>query len=135
MALLAPYRVLDLTGPLGYMAGRLLADLGADVIKVEPPGGDPARRDPPTIATGDGPQSAFWLACNANKRSIVLDLASDAGVRQLRAVAAKADFLIESAAPGTMAARGVGYFDLRDLNPALIFVSITPFGQTGPYSA
>ena len=77
--LLAPYRVLDLTGPLGFMAGRVLADLGADVVKIEPPGGDPARRTPPTVETAVGPQSVFWLTSNANKKSMVIDVSQTRG--------------------------------------------------------
>lgn len=131
--LLAPYRVLDLTGPLGFMTGRVLADLGADVVKVEPPGGDPSRRWPPTVETGDGPQSAYWLACNANKRAITLDLGQPAGRDRLRRLAAEADFLIESFAPGTMEAMGLGFDALSGENRSLIMVSVTPFGQDGPY--
>ena len=133
--LLAPYRVLDLTGPLGYVTGRVLADLGADVVKVEPPGGDPARRFPPTVDTADGPQSAFWLASNANKRSVTLDLEGAAGRELFRRLAAKADFILESYPPGTLGGWGLGYEELSRLNPRLILVSITPFGQQGPYSS
>lgn len=134
MKILAPYRALDLTGPLGYMAGRVLADLGADVVKAEPPGGDPARRYPPLIETADGPQSAYWLAYNANKRGITLDLKSHAGRRALLSLAAKADFLIESFPPGTLEQWGLGYTELRRVNSGIILVSITPFGPQGPYS-
>src|SRR3989442_4802840 len=78
--LLRPYRVLDLTGPLGFLCGKTLADLGADVIKVEPPGGDPSRKCPPLLRLGSGePQSLSWLAFNANKRGITLDLESPLG--------------------------------------------------------
>ena len=116
--LLAPYRVLDLTGPLGYVAGKVLADLGAEVIKIEPPGGDPAR------AWRDG---LFWAATNAGKRSITLDLESD-GATLLELVRG-ADFLLESFRPGTL-----DYGVLAGENPALIMVSITPFGRGGPYA-
>ena len=132
--LLAPYRVLDLTGPLGYMAGRVLADLGADVVKIEPPGGDPARRFQPAVDTPDGAQSVFWLAANANKRSVTLDLQRNEGRELFRRLAAKADFVLESFAPGTLESWGLGYAELSRLNPRLILLSITPFGQTGPYS-
>jgi crotonobetainyl-CoA:carnitine CoA-transferase CaiB-like acyl-CoA transferase len=133
VSLLAPYRVLDLTGPLGYMCGRVLADLGADVVKVEPPGGDPERRHAPTTGTPDGPRSVFWLFCNANKRGITLDLNDALGRQRFRDLAARADFVLESAAPGTLSASGLGYAALSHLNPRLIYVSITPFGQQGPY--
>ena len=120
--LLKRYRVLDLTGPLGFLCGRILGDLGADVVKVEPSGGDPARK-----------QHFSWLAYNANKRGITLDLEIEAGRRLLARLATTADFLLESFAPGTMDNWGLGYGDLRRKNPGLIFVSISPFGQQGPY--
>src|SRR5262245_15864386 len=84
--LLTPYRVLDLSGPLGFLTGRILADLGADVVKVEPPGGDPCRRWPPFHERDGARHSLFWMAFNANKRGITLDLESASGqfvVRQL----------------------------------------------------
>lgn len=134
-ALLAPYRVLDLTGPLGYLAGKVLSDLGADVVKVEPPGGDPARRWPPHLpgTSGAAPVGVYWLAHNAGKRGITLDLASDAGRALLLRLAGRADFLIESEAPGTLERLGLGPQALERANPGLIVVSITPFGQEGPY--
>src|SRR5580693_9262515 len=120
--LLKRYRVLDLTGPLGFLCGKILGDLGADVIKIEPPGGDPARN-----------QNFFWLAYNANKRGITLDLESETGRQILLRMAKTADFVLESFAPGTMESWGLGYGSLRQQNPALILVSITPYGQEGPY--
>jgi len=78
--LLTPYRVLDLTGPLGFLTGKIFGDLGADVIKVEPPGGDPARRRRPFLNNGNGcHQSLSWLAYNASKRGITLNLEADKG--------------------------------------------------------
>ena len=130
MALLAPYRVLDATGPLGWMCGRVLADLGADVIKVEPPGGDPERRHAPTTGTPNGPQSVFWLFCNTNKRSITLDLNDDADRQRLRDLASTADFVLDC---GTLDACDLDYSTLSRVNPRLIYVSITPFGRRGPY--
>lgn len=131
--LLSPYRVLELAGPLGSQAGRILADLGADVIKIEPPGGDPARRPPPTLGPEpvSGP-SLEWMAANLNKRSITLDLQTDLGRGQLRQLTTHADFLIESFPPGHLDACELGYAQLRALNPRLIVVSMTPFGQRGP---
>jgi crotonobetainyl-CoA:carnitine CoA-transferase CaiB-like acyl-CoA transferase len=111
--LLDSYRVLDLTGTLGFLCGRIFGDLGADVIKVEPPGGDPARR------------SLYWLAFNANKRGITLDLERREGQELLLRLASKADFVVES--------RGLEYSQLSKVNPGLIQVSITPYGQRGPY--
>jgi len=133
--LLAPDLVLDLTGPLGYLAGKVLADLGADVIKVEPPGGDPARRWPPHLGGGNGsaPQSFFWLAANAGKRSLTLDLDREADRALLRRLVDRADFLLESFATGTLESWGLGDDVLRRRNPRLITVSITPFGSAGPY--
>lgn len=133
--LLAPYRVLDATGPLGFLAGKIFADLDADVVKVEPPGGDPSRKWPPVLPGKDGiaPQSLFWLSTNANKRGITLDLDSQEGRRRLRQLAERVDFLFESFPPGTMKAWGLEHESLRRENPALITVSITPFGQEGPY--
>jgi benzylsuccinate CoA-transferase BbsE subunit len=116
--LLEPYRVLDCTGQLGWLAGRLLADLGANVIKIEPPG-----------ASLDAPD---WRANNANKRLLSLDLESAAGRAAFLKLAAEADFLFETAHPTSERAK---FFDpeiLRQSNPRLIHVSITPFGRTGP---
>ncbi len=131
---LSGIRVLDLTTARCEIAGRILVDLGAEVIKIEPPGGCEARRMPPfedgREAEPDG--SLYWAAYGAGKRSIVLDLETGAGREQLRALAAGADVLIESFAPGRLAALGLGYEDLRALNPALVYASITPFGQSGP---
>lgn len=115
--LLAPYRVLDLTGPLGYVTGKVMADLGAEVVKVEPHGGDPARTQQPL----------FWIATNAGKRSITLDLQSEQ--KLFRKLAARVDFILETFLPGTL-----DYDALRANNPGLIMVSITPFGQSGPYA-
>ncbi len=131
--MLSPYRVLDLTDERGLLCGQILADLGADVIAVEPPGGSPARRIGPFAGDVPDPErSLLWWAYARNKRGITLDLDQDDGREKLRQLAAGADFLIESAAPGQMAARGLGYGDLAAINPALVYVSITPFGRTGP---
>jgi crotonobetainyl-CoA:carnitine CoA-transferase CaiB-like acyl-CoA transferase len=129
MKLLEPYRVLDLTGPLGFLTGKILADLGADVIKIEPPGGDPARRLPPLL----GSESLFWLAHNVNKRSVTLDIHSDAGRELFLRLVATSDFVLESSQPGALEVLGLGYDTLSKDNPVLIVVSITPFGQQGPY--
>lgn len=130
--LLSPYRVLDLTGPLGFLAGRVLADLGADVIKVEPPGGDPSRAWAPFLERDGVRRSLYWLATNANKRGITLDIEAQSGQFVLRELARSSDFFIESFAPGHLARRGLGYEDLRRENPRLIVVSITPYGQDAP---
>lgn len=133
--LLAPYRVLDLTDERGLLAGKILADLGADVVQIEPPGGNPARNIGPFY--GDDPQpekSLFWWAYAANKRSITLDLEQKDGQALLKKMVAEADFLVESFAPGYLDTLGIGYDVLAEINPKLVMVSITPFGQDGPYS-
>ena len=133
--LLAPYRVLDLTDERGLLAGKILADLGADVIQIEPPGGNPARNIGPFH--GDDPQpekSLFWWAYAANKRSITLDLEQKDGQALLGKLVAEADFLIESFSPGYLEGLGLDYQRLAKINPKLVMVSITPFGQDGPYS-
>ncbi|MCH7844007.1 MAG: CoA transferase [Chloroflexi bacterium] len=133
--LLAPYRVLDLTDERGLLAGKILADLGADVLQIEPPGGSPARKIGPFY--GDDPQpekSLFWWAYAANKRGITLDLEQKDGQALLEKLVAEADFLIESFTPGYLDGLGLGYQHLAEINPKLVMVSITPFGQDGPYS-
>jgi crotonobetainyl-CoA:carnitine CoA-transferase CaiB-like acyl-CoA transferase len=124
--------VLDLSGPLGFLTGRILADLGADVIKIEPPGGDPSRAWPPWYEHDGKRQSLYWLAYNANKRGITLDIESESGQVVLRELTRSADFVLESFAPGYLTGYGLGYEDLRRENTGLILVSITPYGQEGP---
>jgi crotonobetainyl-CoA:carnitine CoA-transferase CaiB-like acyl-CoA transferase len=131
--MLRPYRVLDLANEDGILCGQLLADLGCDVIAVEPPSGSSARRRGPFAGdVADAEHSLTWWAWARGKRSAVLDLESEADRAALRQLARGADFLIESFAPGHLAARGLGYADLAALNPALIYVSISAFGQDGP---
>lgn len=115
--MLGGYRVLDCTGPMGWLAGRILADLGADVVKIDPPGRD---------------GGVDWQAYNVNKRALALDLEAEEGRGVLLRLVENADFLFETAAPGSAEA---GLFDiagLRARNRSLIHVSITPFGRTGP---
>ncbi len=134
--MLSPYRVLDLTDERGLLCGKILADLGADVLQVEPPTGNTARRLGPFYQDEVHPErSLFWWAYTANKRSITLDLTTADGRDLLTRLIPSADFLIESGAPGEMAALGLGYDALAALNPRLIVVSITPFGQDGPYAS
>lgn len=131
--MLSPYRVLDLTTERGLLCGQILADLGADVIKIEPPGGALARRIGPFYQ--DDPHldsSLFWWAYNRNKRSVTLDYTQLEGRAILRQLVARSHFFIESEDPGTLAAHGLDYDDLADINPGLVYVSITPFGQDGP---
>lgn len=128
--LLEGYRALDLTDRKGQMCGRFLADLGVEVLKIEPPGGDPARRLPPFV----GETSLAFAHLNANKRTLELDLQTGEGRDRLRGLAAEADVLIESGAPGWLAGLELDYDRLREINPALIMASITGFGQWGPHS-
>ena len=131
--MLSPYRVLDLTTERGLLCGQMLADLGADVIKIEPPGGSSARTIGPFYKDAPHPdRSLYWWAYNRNKRSITLDLESEAGRDLLLRLVERADFLIESDNPGHLAQQDLGFADLAKINPALIYVSITPFGQDGP---
>ena len=130
---LSPYRVIDLTAEIGGLSTMVLAGLGAEVIRVEPPGGHPTRRRGPMLRE-DTDSSLYWAQMNAGKRSITLDLDDQSDRERLRALCETADFLFESDAPGAMAARGLGCDDLRARAPQLIYVSITPFGQSGPKS-
>jgi len=131
--MLSPYRVLDLTNERGLLCGQILGDLGADVIQVEPPGGSPARKIGPFFQDQPDPnRSLYWWSYNRNKRSITLDVARAEGREILFRLAGDAHFLIESDSPGRLASIGLGYQDLSAKNPALIGVSITPFGQDGP---
>ena len=132
---LADIRVIDLTRDVaGPYASLLLADQGADVIKLEPPGGDPSRRFGPFPRDEPHPErSGLFLHLNRNKHSVVVDPASREGAETIRALAAQAHVILEDYAPGSAAAWGWGWPALRAANPALVMTSITPFGQTGPY--
>ena len=130
---LAPYRILDLTEGGFNWCGKVLADLGADVIKVEPPEGSLTRRRGPFAVGVEDPEgSLFWAAYCLNKRSAVLDIERADGAEALRELARGADVLVESFAPGYLAERGLGFHDLAAANPGLVYTSITPYGQTGP---
>ncbi|MBR0643051.1 CaiB/BaiF CoA transferase family protein [Plastoroseomonas hellenica] len=128
---LAGIKVLDLTRVVsGPFATMLLADLGADVVKVEEPGkGDESRRYGPPFQGGE---SAYFLSVNRGKRSIALDLRSEAGRATALALAARADVVVENFRPGTMARLGLGIEALHAANPRLILCSITGFGAEGP---
>jgi crotonobetainyl-CoA:carnitine CoA-transferase CaiB-like acyl-CoA transferase len=126
---LAGLRVLDITQVMaGPFCAMLLADLGADVVKIEPPSGDSSRQMP---GTRDGDSPGF-NAVNRGKRSLVLDLKTTAGRAAAARLARTADILIENYRPGVMPALGLGYDDLRADNPRLIYASISGYGQTGP---
>jgi len=131
--MLSPYRVIDLTNERGQLCGQVLRDLGAEVILVEPPGGSSARNIGPFAGDSGDPEESLWFwSYNRGKKSIIADLETEAGRARVRELAATADFLIESFDPGYLAERGLGWEQLRVINPRLVMVSITPFGQTGP---
>lgn len=132
--MLSPYRVLDLTDEKAWFCGKLLGDLGADVIKIEPPGGDPGRMTGPFYGNSRGPENSLpWWAYNSSKRGITLDLESQQGRDKLLQLVSGADFLIESFRPGYLDRLGLGYSRLESINPSPIMVSVTPFGPSGPY--
>jgi len=131
---LGDLRVLDLAGPIGIYCTKQLADLGADVIKIEPPGGDPTRSLGPFYHNKVHPEkSLYWFQFNTNKKSITLNIASPKGKGIFKKLVKTADIIVESFPPGYLDSLGLGYPVLKKLNPRLIMTSITPFGQTGPY--
>ncbi len=134
---LAGVRVLDFTRVLaGPFCTMMLADLGADVVKIE----DPARGDetrqwgPPWAGAGDDALSAYYLSVNRNKRSLTLNLKSAEGQQIARKLAAESAVVVENFRPGQMARFGLGYAELSTLNPALVYCSLTGYGQDGPYA-
>ncbi|MDH1265696.1 CaiB/BaiF CoA-transferase family protein [Pseudomonas sp. GD03944] len=137
---LSHLRVLDLSRVLaGPWAGQILADLGADVVKVERPGaGDDTRHwGPPYLKDAEGQatgEAAYYLAANRNKQSLTVDFTQPQGQALLRELAAKSDILIENFKVGGLAAYGLDYATLKAINPRLIYCSITGFGQSGPYA-
>jgi benzylsuccinate CoA-transferase BbsE subunit len=131
---LAGYRVLDFSDEKGQLCARLLAELGADVIKVEPREGDSTRQNGPFFRGESGPNtSLYWWAMNSGKRSVTCELRLEPGRELARRLVAHADVVIETFAPGQAAVYGLDYRSLSRLNPGIIVVSITSFGQTGPY--
>src|SRR5262245_8244362 len=134
-AMLRAYRVLDLTDSRAELAPLILAGLGADVVKIEPPGGCRSRWDPPLDPRLPGGLASLrFHAFNRGKRSVSVDLDTEAGRDALCALAVSADFLFENGEPGSMDARGLGFEALSAVNPRLVYVAITPFGQDGPYA-
>lgn len=133
-------RIFDLTRILaGPTATQLLGDLGADVIKVERPGqGDDTRKwGPPYVKGPDGEdttESAYYLCANRSKRSITIDLASPDGIALAKKLIAECDVLVENFKVGSLAKLGLGYEQLKDAFPGLVYCSVTGFGQTGPYA-
>ena len=132
--LLKGYRVLDQCTGGSLVCGKILADMGADVIKIEAPGGDLSRNIGPYYeGKPHRERSLFWLAYNTNKRSVTLNIESPEGRRIFHQLVSKADVVLENFDVGYMAKLGLGYEKLKVINPKLIMTSITPFGQTGPY--
>lgn len=132
---LAGVKVADFTRVLtGPFCTMLLADLGAEVIKIESPGGDDTRAwGPPFQTSAEGRESSYFLSVNRGKRSVVLDLKTEAGLRAARAVVAEADVLVENFRPGAMDRLGLGWERLHAEYPRLIYGAISGFGQDGPY--
>ena len=129
---LAGMKVVELAHIMaGPVCGMFLADMGADVVKVEKPEGDDTRRFLPPDINGE---SAAYMMMNRNKRGIVIDLKSEAGKAALRRMLDSADVVIENYRMGTMEKLGLGYDDLRKTNPGLIYCEISGFGRTGPYA-
>src|SRR3954471_19862088 len=131
---LTGYRVLDVGGPLALHCTKLLADMGADVIKVEAPCGDESRRVPPFKDDSPHPEkSLYFLHFNTNKRGITLDIEKPDGRAILLELAGKADVVIDTFRPSRARELRLTYADLSAGNPGLVVASITPFGQTGPW--
>jgi crotonobetainyl-CoA:carnitine CoA-transferase CaiB-like acyl-CoA transferase len=132
--MLSAYRVLDLTNQNGYLCGKMLGDMGADVIKIESPRGDSGRKTGPFYQQiPDQEKSLYWFAYNLNKRGITLDIETADGRQILSRLIKKADFIIESFDPGYMDSLGLSWEKIHEINPRIVMTSITPFGQTGPY--
>lgn len=136
LGLLDDVQVLELTHSVsGAFCAKLLADQGAHTLKIEPPDrGDAARHEPPFLGDVPHPErSTLFLACNTNKRGVTLDIQSPTGRDLLKRLLATCDVVIESFPPGTLEELGLDYAAMQQLRPGIIRVSITPFGQTGPY--
>ena len=132
--LLGDIRVLDLTGEAGVYCTKLLADLGADVLRIEPPGGHPMRNLGPFVNNEPDPdKSLYWFHFNTSKRGITLNPENADGRKIFKRLVESAHVLVETFPPGYMEKIGLGYDVLKEVNPRLIYTAITPFGQTGPY--
>ena len=135
---LAGIRVLELARILaGPWCGQILADMGADVVKVESPGGDDTRQwGPPFIpAKGGGHlSSAYYHSANRGKRSVIADFTSEDGLSLVKKLAARADIIVENFKTGGLKKYGLDYESLKPANPGVIYCSITGFGQSGPYA-
>lgn len=128
------YRVLEIADMKGDICGKLLGDLGADVVTIEPPTGSPVRRLAPFAGdTPDRERSLLFLSRNTNKRAVTLDITTNAGRGLFLRMAAAADVFIETMSPGYLATLALDYERLRSINPRLVMASVTDFGQTGPH--
>jgi benzylsuccinate CoA-transferase BbsE subunit len=125
-------RVLDLTEGGCNLGGRMFGDLGADVIKIEPPAGSQSRIPPYYKNIVDPEKSLFWFAYNSNKRGITLDITRPEGQELFKKLAERAEVIIESFSPGYMSSLKLGYEDICKIKPDIIYTAITPFGQKGP---
>ena len=135
MTALAGLRVVELAREPIAWAGKLLADMGADVILVEPPGGDPSRRHPPFLDDQPGPdRSLYWWHYHTSKRGVVIDLDDEAGRVRFRALIAAADVLVEAEPRHRLATLGLDYDDLTAIKPDLVHVAVTPYGRNDPKS-
>jgi crotonobetainyl-CoA:carnitine CoA-transferase CaiB-like acyl-CoA transferase len=133
VAFLKGFRALDLTGLSGQLCGRMLGDLGMEVIKIEPPGGDPVRNLPPFVSSADGKKlSTTFAHLNAGKASKVLELEKETDRETFRKLVASADVVLESFQPGYLDSINLGYRDLSKIHPGIVMASITCFGQDGP---
>ena len=127
-------RVLNLSDDKGQFGTKLMADMGADVLKIEPPGGDPVRRLGPFYHDQDElEKSLYWFMLNTSKRSLTLDITTARGAELFKRLVATADFVVESFPPGTLERLGLGYETLTRVRPDVILTSITNYGQSGPY--
>lgn len=135
MSALTGIRVIELANERVAFAGKLMADMGADVILVEPPGGDPSRQYPPHIDNRKGDNnSLFFLHYNTSKRGVVLDLDKEADREKYRALVTKADVVLESEPTARLSELGIDYEQIRDANPALIHAAVTPYGRSASLS-
>jgi len=131
---LFPYRVLDLSDEKAMLCGKIMADLGAEVIKVERPGGDPARNKGPFFKDQPHPEKSLsWFAYNSGKKSITLNIEHQEGKGIFELLVKKSDVVIETFPPGYLEKIGLEYERLKEMNSRIILTSVTPFGQTGPY--
>jgi crotonobetainyl-CoA:carnitine CoA-transferase CaiB-like acyl-CoA transferase len=132
--MLSHLRALDLTDDKGFLCGKILADLGVNVVKVERPEGDPSRNIGGFWGCAPDPRkSLYWFAYNSNKKGITLDIEKPRGREIFKQLATTADFIIESFPPGYLDGLGLGYDGISQISPKIIWASITPFGTEEPY--